>query len=193
MGESIIVYEYASRGSLDRYLPDNGLSWIKRLEICIDIASGLDVLHGGGVTQEVAVIHRDIKSSNILLDDNWKAKITDFGMSFISPMNKDMDFVIENNTYGTLGYCDPLYLEIGFLTKESDIYSFGVVLFEILCGRLVHEYKNGDPGQSLADLIRVHYKMGKMVFESIKQQIVPKSLSTFQMIAYQCLHDEREQ
>ncbi|KAL7617475.1 hypothetical protein Lser_V15G03167 [Lactuca serriola] len=158
LGESIIVYENASRGSLDRYLSDNGLSWIKRLEICIDIASGLDILHGGGVTQEV-VIHRDIKSSNILLDDDWKAKITDFGLSMISPINKDIDFVIENIAYGTLGYCDPLYIEIGFLTNESDIYTFGVVLFEILCGRLVHEYKNGNPGQSLADLIRAHHNM----------------------------------
>ncbi|CAI9269152.1 unnamed protein product [Lactuca saligna] len=127
LGESIIVYEYASRGNLGKYLSDNGLSWTKRLKICIDITSGLDFLHGGGVTQEV-VIHRDIKSANILLDDDWKAKITDFAVSLISPINKDMEFIIEN-ALGTPDYCDPLYAESGFLTEKSDIYSLGIVLF----------------------------------------------------------------
>lgn len=190
MDENIIVYEYASRGSLDKHLSNNGLTWRKRLEICIDIASGLDFLHGGAVTQEV-VIHRDIKSYNILLNDDWKAKIADFGVSLISPINKDMDYVI-TNPCGTIGYIDPLYLKSGFLTRGSDIYSLGVVLFEILCGRLVCEIINGKL-QILTNLFKRHYQEGnldEMVFEGIKKQAVPKSLTTFQAIAYQCLHDE---
>ncbi|KAL7617479.1 hypothetical protein Lser_V15G03163 [Lactuca serriola] len=194
LGESIIVYEYASRGTLDRCLSDIGLSWIKRLEICIDIASGLDFLHGGGLTQEV-VIHRDIKSLNILLDDDWKAKITDFGVSLISRINKDMDFIIDN-ALGTLGYGDPLYVELGFLTEKSDIYSFGVVLLEILCGRLCFEESKDQLSRFLITLFKHHYVEGtvnEMVFQGIKEQMVPKSLSMFQKIAYQCLQREREQ
>ncbi|KAL7617476.1 hypothetical protein Lser_V15G03164 [Lactuca serriola] len=194
LGENIIVYEYASRGSLDWCLSDNGLSWIKRLEICIDIASGLDFLHGGGLTQEV-VIHRDIKSSNILLNDDWKAKITDFGLSLICPINKDIDFYIDQ-ARGTRGYCDPLYIELGFLTEKSDIYSFGVVLLEILCGRLCVKESNDKLSQYLTTLFKHHYVEGtvdEIVFEGIKEQIVPKSLSMFQKIAYQCLQPEREQ
>ncbi|KAI3739074.1 hypothetical protein L2E82_29458 [Cichorium intybus] len=192
MDECIIVYEYASRISLDRHLANNGLTWIKRLEICIDIASGLDFLHAGAVTQEV-VIHRDIKSANILLNDDWNAKIADFGLSLISPINKDIDFVIDA-VRGTLGYCDPEYLELGFLTKESDIYSFGVVLSEILCGKSARECRK-EKHQHLTNLFNSHYEEGtlsEMVFEGIKEQIVPKSLSTFQMLVYQCLHPARE-
>ncbi|KAI3691487.1 hypothetical protein L2E82_49848 [Cichorium intybus] len=191
MDERIVVYEYASRGSLDRYLTDSDLTWIKRLKICIDIASGLDFLHGGATTQGV-VIHRDIKSPNILLNDDWIAKITDFGISLI--ISKDMDFVIDDGC-GTHGYYDPMYGNTGFLTKESDIYSLGVVLLEILCGRLVFEYRNGGQ-QLLTTLFERHYEegtVGEIVFEGIREQIAPKSLFAFQMIVCQCLHREREQ
>lgn len=192
VGENIIVYDYASRGSLNMHLKDNDLTWMKRLEICVDIAKGLDFLHGGTLTQEV-VIHRNIRSSNVLLDEEWKAKITSFGISLITPINKDMDFVTDNYR-STNGYCDPQHAELGFFTKESDIYSLGVVLVEILRGRLIHEFFM-DYFQNLTDLFKRYHEQGKldeMVFEGIKDQIVPKSLSTFQMIAYQCLHRERE-
>ncbi|KAF5783815.1 putative protein kinase RLK-Pelle-CR4L family [Helianthus annuus] len=86
-GEKILVYEYASNGSLDRHLENASLTWTERLKIGIDIATGLDFLHGGGYP----VIHRDVKSSNILLNDDWKAKITDFGFSVITPLNNEID------------------------------------------------------------------------------------------------------
>ncbi|GKF85446.1 kinase-like domain, phloem protein 2-like protein, partial [Tanacetum coccineum] len=73
--EKIIVYEYASKGSLDKYLSDDILTWVMRLKICIDIAIGLEYLHGTTVSSRQMVIHRDISSSNILLFDDWKAKI----------------------------------------------------------------------------------------------------------------------
>ncbi|XP_076897004.1 putative receptor-like protein kinase At2g23200 [Bidens hawaiensis] len=131
--EKIIVYEHASRGSLDRYLNDVSLTWIKRLNICIDVASALDFFHGGAGRQ-AKVIHRDIKTANILLNHDWKAKLADFGLSLISSITKDSDYTIDH-ACGTHGYLDPLYGKSGFLTIESDIYSFGVVLFEILCDR----------------------------------------------------------
>nr|XP_043612054.1 uncharacterized protein LOC122583743 [Erigeron canadensis] len=121
----IIVYEYASRGSLDRYLKDAHLTWMKRLNICIHVATALAFLHGGAGKQAI-VIHRDIKTPNILLNDEWDAKLADFGLSLISPINQETDYVIDH-ACGTRGYLDPLYLKSGFLTKESDIYSFGVV------------------------------------------------------------------
>ncbi|GKF15107.1 protein kinase-like domain, concanavalin A-like lectin/glucanase domain protein, partial [Tanacetum coccineum] len=186
--EKIIVYEHASRGSLDNYLNDVGLTWRKRLQICIDVATGLAFLHGGGQEQNV-VIHRDIKTANILLFDDWKAKVADFGLSLISAINEDTNYIIDHGC-GTKGYCDPLYGKSGFLTIESDIYSFGVVLFEILFGRSTYAiYKQKK--RFLHSLIKDYFAEGKqdeLVFEALKEQIVPTSLSIFQKIAYQCLH-----
>ncbi|PWA94195.1 protein kinase-like domain, Concanavalin A-like lectin/glucanase domain protein [Artemisia annua] len=190
--ERIIVYEHASRGSLDRYLNDARLTWKKRLNICIDVASGLAFLHGDAETGQEVVIHRDIKTPNILLFDDWKAKLGDFGLSLISTLYEKENYIIDH-ACGTRGYVDPLYRKTGFLTIESDIYSFGVVLFEILCGRSTYPInKNEGP---FLDSVKHNFEEGKqdeMVFEAIKKQIVPKSLTTFQMIAYRCLHDDKE-
>ncbi|GJV06151.1 kinase-like domain, phloem protein 2-like protein [Tanacetum coccineum] len=190
--EKIIVYDYASRGSLDKYLSDDSLTWVMRLKICIDIAIGLEFLHGTVSSPEL-VIHRDISSSNILLFDDWKAKITDFGLSLVCPTNQDVGFVIDNVT-GTIGYSDPLYSKTGFLTKESDIFSLGAVLFDILCGKL-SSIELDDEYLYLPFLAKQHYHVGKLdklVFEGIKEQIVPQSYTTFTRIALQCLHHRRE-
>ncbi|KAL7614882.1 hypothetical protein Lser_V15G06506 [Lactuca serriola] len=133
--EKILVYEFASNKSLDLHLNNKDLTWVPRLKICIGVARGLAYLHNPAGTKQ-RVLHRDIKSSNILLDENWNAKIADLGLSKFGPANQPYTFVISNNIAGTIGYCDPQYLGTGILTKESDVYSFGVVLFEVLCGRL---------------------------------------------------------
>ncbi|KAJ0735749.1 putative protein kinase RLK-Pelle-CR4L family [Helianthus annuus] len=143
-GEKILVYEYASNGSLDRHLTDASLTWTKRLKIGIDIATGLDFLHGAGYP----VIHKNIKSSSILLNDDWKAKITGFGLS--------------------------VYMERGFSTGELDVYKLGVVLFEMMCGKLVKD--------EILD---------ELVFEGIKDTVVTKSLTTFQTIVYECINGKR--
>ncbi|XP_021994291.1 uncharacterized protein LOC110890954 isoform X2 [Helianthus annuus] len=190
--EKVIVYEYAPKGSLERYLNDASLTWVKRLNICIDVARALDFLHGG-VGKQAKVIHRDIKTANILLSDDWKAKLADFGLSLISPLIQETDYVIDH-ACGTLGYLDPLYKKSGFLTIESDIYSFGVVLFEILCGRSTFEIHKNE-GHYLPEFIKNIFEAGKhdeVVFKHIREEIVPKSLTTFQEIACQCLHHERE-
>ncbi|XP_035836107.1 uncharacterized protein LOC110891457 [Helianthus annuus] len=190
--EKVLIYEYLSRGSLDKYLDDTSLTWVKRLNICIDVARALDFLHGG-VGKQAKVIHRDIKTENILLNNDWKAKLADFGLSLICSINQETDYIIDH-ACGTRGYVDPLYRQSGFLTIESDIYSFGVVLFEILCGRstfAIHKHK----GHYLPYFIKNNFEEGKhaeVVFEQIREQIVPQSLTTFQEIAYQCLHLERE-
>ncbi|KAJ0512089.1 putative protein kinase RLK-Pelle-LRR-I-1 family [Helianthus annuus] len=190
--EKVLIYEYMSKGSLDRYLNDTSLTWVKRLNICIDVARALDFLHGG-VGKQAKVIHRDIKAENILLNNDWKAKLADFGLSLICSINQETDYIIDQ-ACGTKGYVDPLYRQSGFLTIESDIYSFGIVLFEILCGRstfAIHKHE----GHYLPDFIKKNFEEGKhaeVVFNQIREEILPKSLTTFQEIAYQCLHLERE-
>ncbi|PWA72087.1 Protein kinase, ATP binding site-containing protein [Artemisia annua] len=190
--EKIILHEFASRGRLDGYLSDASLTWVMRLKICIDIASGLNFLHATDVNQEV-VIHRDIKSSNILLFDDWKAKIAGFGLSLVCPVNKDIDYVIDDAA-GTIGYSDPLYSKTHFLTKESDIFSLGAVLFDILCGKQ-SSIKLDDEHVFLPFLAKNRYQVGKLdelVFEGIKEQVDLQSFVTYARIAYQCLHHKRE-
>ncbi|GKD20192.1 kinase-like domain, phloem protein 2-like protein, partial [Tanacetum coccineum] len=190
--EKIIVYAYTSRDSLDKYLSDDSLTWVMRLKICIDIAAGLKFLHGTVSSPEM-VIHRDISSRNILLFDDWKAKITGFGLSLVCPTNQNVDDVIDN-VIGTIGYRDPLHSKTGFLTKESDIFSLGAVLFDILCGKLSSE-KLDEYYVYLPFLAKHHYHVGKLdklVFEGIKEQIVSQSYITFTRIALQCLHHRRE-
>jgi len=104
--EQIIVYEHASKGSLDTYLKDTDLSWTKRLKICINIAKGLKFLHEGDSGQDV-VIHRDLKSSNILLNDDWKAKICGFEHALTYPTDQEIEYG-NDNFEGSHGYSDPL-------------------------------------------------------------------------------------
>ncbi|KAK9068522.1 hypothetical protein SSX86_012636 [Deinandra increscens subsp. villosa] len=186
----ILVYEYASNGSLDKHLKDVSLTWKQRLKIVIDVAVGLDFLHGGNSP----VIHRDIKSANILLNGGWKAKITDFGLSIITRVNTEFDYGVDDVT-GAVGYRDPQYSQRGFLTRESDIYSLGVVLCEIMCGRLAFFQEQGGERRSLGYMFKCAYEEGnieELVLEGIKNKIVPKSLATYQKTLYECLQDDRE-
>lgn len=192
-GENILVYEYVANKSLDMYLSCPDLSWSQRLNICIGSARGLEYLHNPGKTMQ-RVLHRDIKSSNILLDENWNAKISDFGLSKFGPANQEHTFLV-SNAVGTLGYCDPLYIDLGYLTKESDIYSFGVVLFEVLCGRLCLLNYN-DSRRFLSRLAQTCYEENKIdtiVHDCLKGQISRKSLDKFSAIAYQCLRRDRKE
>ncbi|KAK9058879.1 hypothetical protein SSX86_023723 [Deinandra increscens subsp. villosa] len=195
-GERIMVHEPALNGSLDRHLSDVSLTWGKRLKICIDIASGLDFLHGGLVTGEV-VIHRDIRSRSILLDGDMNAKIARFGQSVMHPIDQDLQSqsIPDMIVAGKWSYVDPEYARTKVLSKECDIYSFGIVLFEIMLKRLAYSpdfrMKDGDLGPMMKRL----YKEGKldaMVFEGATEPIVPQSLTIFRRTAIQCLHENRE-
>ncbi|KAJ0727103.1 putative protein kinase RLK-Pelle-DLSV family [Helianthus annuus] len=192
-GEKILVYEYVPNKSLDYYLASDNLRWIRRLKICIGAARGLAYLHSPVGTQE-RVLHRDIKSSNILLDQDWNAKISDFGLAKFVSANHKYTFYY-SNAVGTLGYVDPLYAETGLLTKESDVYSFGVVLFEVLCGRLCFASEK-DRRPPLIGLARESYEqntINEIVYGNIKHEIHPESLQVYAKIAYQCLKRNREE
>ncbi|XP_052625795.1 putative receptor-like protein kinase At5g39000 [Lactuca sativa] len=191
--EKILVYEYAEHGSLDRYLNKSNttcpLTWTQRINICIDAARGLDYLHNH-VGANHRVIHRDIKSANILLDKNWKAMIGDLGLSKIGRANENETYLITNGG-GTHGYCDPTYINTGILTKESDVYSFGVVLFEVLCGRMCFMDVIGEQ-RHLVPLALRCYEEGKLNVIMDLDSMDSESVKEFTDIAYRCLHNDRK-
>ncbi|GJW22755.1 kinase-like domain, phloem protein 2-like protein [Tanacetum coccineum] len=191
--EMILMYEYAPRGSLDRILNKATLTWMQRLKICLDAAKGLSFLHDPNGTQQ-RVLHCDIKSANILLDESLNAKVADFGLSKISPANQQYTLLV-TNPVGTPGYCDPLYMDTYQLTKESDVYSFGVVLFEVLCGRVCYENTNRQL-KILVPYWKKCYeqkKLDEIIFPDLMSHMNPSSLEIFVDIAYQCLRESREQ
>ncbi|CAD6236246.1 unnamed protein product [Miscanthus lutarioriparius] len=132
-GEQMLVYEYVSNGTLRQNLQARGiyLDWKKRLRIALGSARGLAYLHE---LADPPIIHRDVKSTNILLDENFKPKVADFGLSkLVADTEKGH---ISTQVKGTLGYLDPEYYMTQQLSEKSDVYSFGVVMLEILSGRL---------------------------------------------------------
>ncbi|KAK9071445.1 hypothetical protein SSX86_010014 [Deinandra increscens subsp. villosa] len=191
--EKIIVYEYAANGSLDQYLRRGGstvpaLTWLERIRICVDAARGLNHLHHH-VGKHQTVIHRDIKSSNILIDDNWVAKISDLGLSKLSLSGLNRSDVV-SYACGTQGYCDPEYMSTGIVTKKSDVYSFGIVLFEVLCGKLCL-IKDNDGFCLSGPTIKQCYekkKVDEIVDPSIREQMSLDLINEFSEIAYRCLH-----
>ncbi|KAF3534207.1 hypothetical protein DY000_02037080 [Brassica cretica] len=138
-----LIYEYMANGNLQDYLSSEkaeDLSWEKRLHIAIDAAQGLEYLHQGC---RPPIIHRDVKTANILLNDNLEAKIADFGVSKVFP-DDDLTHV-ETAVMGTPGYIDPEYSRTFMLNEKSDVYSFGIVLLELITGqRAIVRTKEGE-------------------------------------------------
>jgi len=133
--EVMLVYDYMSEGSLKDHLygrraEESELSWKMRLKIVLDAAQGLEYLHVGCTPK---IIHRDVKSANILLDSNMNGKLADFGLSRMTIDGEATH--VTTAVKGTPGYLDPEYYSTQMLTEKSDVYSFGVVLLEIICGR----------------------------------------------------------
>ncbi|XP_019421860.1 PREDICTED: cysteine-rich receptor-like protein kinase 2 [Lupinus angustifolius] len=156
--ESLLVYEFLPNRSLDRFIFDKNkgreLNWEKRYEIIIGTAEGLVYLHENS---KVRIIHRDIKASNILLDAKFRAKIADFGLA--RSLQEDKTH-ISTAIAGTLGYLAPEYLAHGQLTEKADIYSFGVVLLEIVTGRQNNRSKTSEYTDSLVTVTWKHFQSG---------------------------------
>ncbi|CAI9269211.1 unnamed protein product [Lactuca saligna] len=193
--EMIIVYKYAINRSIDYHLQDpdkrRSITWTHRLKICIGAARGLDYLHWG-LNEHQRVIHRDVKSANILLDENLVAKVCDFGLSKLGTKNQPNTQLYTNTKVaGTHFYLDPTYQESGILSKESDVYSFGVVLFEILSGMLVYSKRKigDDRPRALMKFVRRYHENEpeKLIDPYIRDQIDSRSFNTFIQIAYQCI------
>lgn len=189
-GEMILVYLYMPHGTLYDHLhkATTPLSWVQRLKIAIGSARGLDYLHTGFGTQH-GVIHHDVKSSNILLDENWAAMISDFGLSKIGPIDQTFNNV-SVSVKGTFGYLDPEYFYTSKLTRKTDVYAFGVVLFELLSGMLAVDKRLEEEQGSLARWAQKcvkERKFDQMVDSNIAGTVGPKCLRGFADIANRCL------
>ncbi|KAJ9552204.1 hypothetical protein OSB04_016249 [Centaurea solstitialis] len=180
--EMALVYEYMPQGTLEDHLHKDGspLSWLQLLKICKGAARGLDYLHTGTGTQH-GIIHRDVKSSNVLLDKNFDAKISDFGIAKIGPTNQTRTHV-STLVKGTFGYMDPRYFHTGNLTIKSDVYSFGVLLLEVLCGRPAVDTRLDEEQMGLAPWAQDCIKKGKLnniIDSRLKGQISSNCLKDF--------------
>ncbi|GKB73169.1 kinase RLK-Pelle-CrRLK1L-1 family protein [Tanacetum coccineum] len=190
--EMILVYEYMPHETVYYHLHKSKttLSWMQRLKISIGAARGLDYLHTGAGIKH-GVIHRDVKSSNILLDENWAAKISDFGLAKICPTNEPRTYV-NTQIKGSFGYLDPELFLDGKLTRKTDVFAFGVVLFELLSGRHA-VLPDGDEDLSLARWAQKcvkKRKLNEIAEVAIRGKLCPKSLKIFSQIAYRCLHSD---
>lgn len=128
----VLVYEYMENGSVDKRLFDCDvvLEWEERMRVVRDVASGMLYLHEGW---ESKVLHRDIKTSNVLLDKDMNARVGDFGLAKLQNTNKEM--VSTTHVVGTAGYMAPELVKTGRASLETDVYSFGVFVLEVVCGR----------------------------------------------------------
>ncbi|XP_028754463.1 proline-rich receptor-like protein kinase PERK12 [Neltuma alba] len=151
--QKILMYEFVPNGTLDHHLHGKGmpvLDWAKRVKIAIGAARGLAYLHEDCHPK---IIHRDIKSANILLDDAYVAKVSDFGLARLTD---DADTHVSTRVMGTFGYMAPEYATSGKLTDRSDVFSFGVVLLELLTGRKPVDQTQPLGEESLVEWARPH-------------------------------------
>ncbi|MFS8006173.1 putative protein kinase RLK-Pelle-CR4L family [Helianthus anomalus] len=201
-GEMIIVYEYVVEGSLSDYMERSGktVTWAQRIQICLDVARGINYLHTV-MEEKPMIMHRDIKSDNILLDKDLNAKVADFGLSKFHLMKEQTSANHTLNIVGTNYYLDPEVWETQNYKRASDIYSLGVVLFEVLSGRMAYDpnyIRENDNG--LAPIARRRF-----IEKTIKELLDPmmleddehiftlnkgpnrESFDKFSKIAYDCL------
>lgn len=181
--ERVLVYEYMQNGSLHDHfhkLESSPLSssWTTRLKVALDAARGIEYLH---VYSIPPIIHRDIKSSNILLDATWTAKVSDFGLSLICPEEEGSHLSLL--AAGTVGYMDPEYYRLQKLTHKSDVYSFGVLLLELLSGyKAIHKNEQGVP-RNVVDYV-VPYIIRDEVHRVLDRKVPPPTPFEIEAVAY---------
>ncbi|KAL9327371.1 hypothetical protein ACSQ67_008016 [Phaseolus vulgaris] len=187
--ELLLVYEFMPNGSLDSHLFGNRvmLSWVVRYKVALGLASALLYLHE---EWEQCVVHRDIKSSNIMLDANFNAKLGDFGLARL------VDHEVGSQTTvlaGTMGYLAPECVTTGKSSKESDVYSFGVVALEITCGRKPVEVRE-EPGKvRLVEWVWNLYGKGKVLEaadEKLNLEFEEQQMECLMVVGLWCCHPD---
>ncbi|CAN7058432.1 hypothetical protein IGI04_014665 [Brassica rapa subsp. trilocularis] len=184
----LLVYEFMPRGSLESQLFRRcsiSLPWLTRIKIAHGAAKGLQFLHEA----EKPVIYRDFKASNILLDSDYTAKLSDFGLAKDGPEGDETH--VSTRVMGTQGYAAPEYIMTGHLTAKSDVYSFGVVLLELLTGRRSVDKKRASREQNLVDWARPMLndprKLGRIMDPRLEDQYSETGARKAAALAYQCL------
>ncbi|XP_050213791.1 serine/threonine-protein kinase-like protein ACR4 [Mercurialis annua] len=188
-GERLLVYEFMAHGSLHQHLHGKNkvskeqLDWIRRVTIAVQAARGIEYLHGYACPP---VIHRDIKSSNILIDEEHNARVADFGLSLLGPA--DSSSPLAELPAGTLGYLDPEYYRLHYLTTKSDVYSFGVLLLEILSGRkaIDMQYEDGNIVEWAVPLIKAG-DISAILDPVLKPPSDPEALKRIANVACKCV------
>ncbi|GKE70760.1 kinase-like domain-containing protein [Tanacetum coccineum] len=192
--EKIIIYKLETRGTLDEYLSDPMLlTWVRRLEICVRLAHALCYIHYDE-TRDFSVIHRNISSATVLLNNDWEPKLSGFEFSMKIKASQRHNSFHANTCFYDNGYGDPTYIETKSVNHKLDIYSFGIVLFELLCGR--ESLIDTDSNKYLAPLAVTHYKekrLDEIIDWDLWNQMDSQSFNIFAETAYNCLNEERSQ
>lgn len=189
--EFLLVYEYMQRGSLESHLFRKGaetLAWETRLKIAIGAARGLAFLH----TTEKQVIYRDFKASNVLLDSDFNAKLSDFGLAKLGPVNGNSH--VTTRVVGTYGYAAPEYMATGHLYVKSDVYGFGVVLLEIISGLRVLDLNRPTGEHNLVDwarpLLPEKRKLRKVMDPQLEGQYPSRGAAQIAELILRCLEPD---
>ncbi|XP_071727208.1 probable serine/threonine-protein kinase PBL23 [Rutidosis leptorrhynchoides] len=193
--QRILVYKYMPNGSLEDHLFNWGaeeqkpLEWDIRIKIAMGAAKGLEYLHNKA---DPPVIYRDLKASNILLDEDWNARLSDFGLAKLAPTGEQTH--ITTKVMGTYGYCAPEYALTGRLTRKSDVYSFGVVFLEMISGRRVIDGSRPSEEQHLIawaePLFRDRRKFHYMADPLLEGRYPIKALYQALAITAMCLQED---
>ena len=185
----LLVYEFIPNGTLYQYLHDPieefPLTWEMRLRIAVEVSGALSYLHSAA---SIPIYHRDIKSANILLDDKFRAKVSDFGASRSITVDQTH---LTTQVQGTFGYLDPEYFRSSQFTEKSDVYSFGVVLVELLTGQKPIRSTDGEEDKSLAGYFLQAMKENRLfeVFDvRFLKEAKEEEIVTVAVLAKKCLN-----
>lgn len=187
--QRLLIYEYLPNGSVEDHLLSRTemlLPWTQRLKIAQDAARGLAYLHEG---MDFQIIFRDFKSSNILLDEQWNAKLSDFGLARLGP-SEGLTHV-STAVVGTMGYAAPEYIQSGRLTSKNDVWSYGVFLYELITGRRPLDKNRPKVEQSLLEWIKPYLsdaKKFRMIIDPrLEGKYSLKAAHKLSIVANRCL------